>query len=119
MRRELVELVNGMTMQMNRIEADGVEAIARRHLAAFCNEVGPLGCTPANAVALMIKEGVDGFGEIDEALTRRFLRHLHEAYVAKTSGDTKGNVKRMTQMALVLHELVLLEIQKYKPNAVS
>lgn len=105
-----------MTRQMERVEADGVEGIARRHLANYCNEVcAQFNCTPANAVALMMKECADGFGEIDEGLTRRYLRLLHEAYSAKVDGNYKANVKRMTQLALVIEDLVLLEIQEVRP----
>lgn len=108
--------------QMERVEADGVEGMARRHLANFCNEVcAEYNCAPANAVALMMKECADGFGEIDEQLTRRYLRLLHDAYSAKIAGDRKENVKRMTQLGLVIESLVLLEIQKYaaKPEHAS
>lgn len=107
-----------MTMQFERHEADAVELIARRHLAACCDEIcAKFKCAPANAVALMMKECTDGLGEIDEGLTRRYLRLLHEAYTAKIDGDYRANVKRMTQVAMVLEQLVLLEIQKFaKPD---
>lgn len=99
--------------QLPRVEADGVEAHACRYLAAFCREASAVGCTPANAVALMVKECIDSLGEIDEAQTRTFLRVMHEAYVAKTSGDMKANVKAMTKVAACVERLALLEIQKF------